>query len=50
MGYDLRKGDSVLNNFELKKINDGETEEEVTDIIVIMIVEVRGGRICPIFS
>ena len=37
MGYDLRKGDSVLNNFELKKIS-GETEEEVT---VIMIVDVR---------
>ena len=48
MGYDLRKGDSVLNNFELKKINDGETEEEVTDII--MIVDVRGGRRFPVFS
>ena len=42
MGYDLRKGDSVLNNFELKKIS-GETEEEVTDMIVIMIVDVRCG-------
>ena len=47
MGYDLRKGDSVLNNFELKKINDGETEEEVTDIIMIVV---RCGRRCPVFS
>ena len=29
LGYDLRKGDAVLNNFELKKIN-GEPEEVTT--------------------
>ena len=26
LGYDLRKGDAVLNNFELKKISEEEVE------------------------
>ena len=30
LGYDLRKGDAVLNNFELRKISGGgEDAEEV---------------------
>ena len=27
LGYDLRKGDAVLNNFELRKISGGGEEE-----------------------
>ena len=28
LGYDLRKGDAVLNNFELRKVSGREPEEE----------------------
>ena len=37
LGYDLRKGDAVLNNFELRKINGRETEDEVIMLLCCKI-------------
>ena len=41
LGYDLRKGDAVLNNFELRKMSGREPEEEdeeVTNCTYLIIV------------
>ena len=32
LGYDLRKGDAVLNNFELRKMSGREPEEEDEEV------------------